>query len=169
MLDRDMLGVLDAVADYDRPKIQESVFVNKYLPYFSGKAGKDGAIAVWLDVAGSPYAEVHVCNGTQLLFTVPPLLNPDRRVLGRLNEISLHAALEQVQLHYNVAPALGENRMHEWIISRLGTDLIGLDLARRWNEIFKRYNLPLVPLPDDPSTHAKTDSGTAEECIFDDF
>lgn len=169
MLDRDMLSVLDAVADYDRPKIQESLFVNKYLPYFSGKAGKDGAIAVWLDVAGSPYAEVHVCNGTELLFTVPPLLNPDRRVLGSLNEINVSNALEQIQLHYNVAPALGENRMQEWIISRLGSDLVGLDLARRWNEIFKRYNLPLVPLPDDPSTHAKPNSETPEECMFDDF
>lgn len=169
MSDRDMLSVLNAVADYDRPKIQESVFISKYLPYFSGKAGKDGAIAVWLEVAGSPYAEVHVCSGTQLLFAVPPLLNPDRRVLGRLDEINVHAALEQVQLHYNVAPALGENRMQEWIISRIGTDLIGLDLARRWNEIFKRYNLPLVPLPDDPSTHAKTSDQPEGDCIFDDF
>lgn len=167
MDDNSMLSVLDAVAEYERPRIQEAEFVRKYLVYFTGETG-DAATAIWLEVAGSPYAEVEVCNGRDVLFIVPPLLNPDQRVLGTLDEISVFETVEQIQLHHSVHPGLGKSRMRDWIISRIGSDMSGLDLARRWNDIFRRYNRPLIPLPGEPTSTAGSPA-PSEYDSFDDF
>ena len=122
--DERQLEMLKAVADYDRPKLQESVFIKRYLHYFTGQAPVQLATAQWLEVAGSPFAEVDVYNGNEFLFRVPALLASNARTLDGLSNISVYRAAELVGAHYNVHPKLGDSKLHQLITSPIGNEAI---------------------------------------------
>lgn len=127
------------------PQLQESDFKHIWLPLFAGLDGP-APIERWMHVAGSPFAEVDVFNGSEYLFTVPPILSSDERVIEPLKKISVNAALDVIQLHYNYHPNIGRSKMDELLISKLGTGAAKLDYAVRMNAIFKRYGLPEIPI-----------------------
>lgn len=149
MDDRIMSQVVTALSEPDYPRIQESVFVRQYLPMFAANPEKvDGIIYVnaWINVAGSPFQAVDVYNGTEFLYRVPPLLNADDGMLKDLGRNgSIHETLQEAALKANVIPKLGEHHLRQWLTDRLGSGL-NLEIAKQWNAIFARYNLPTIPL-----------------------
>ena len=150
MNDRTMSEVVTALSRPDYPRIQESVFVKQYLPMFAANPEKvDGIIYVntWINVAGSPFQAVDVYNGSEFLYRVPPLLNSDDTMLKNIGRNgSIHETLQEAALKASVIPKLGEHHIRQWLTDRLGTGTINLDIARQWNLIFARYNLPQIPL-----------------------
>lgn len=168
--DERQLEMLKAVADYDRPKLQESVFVKRYLHYFTGQAPVQLATAQWLEVAGSPFAEVDVYNGNEFLFRVPALLASNARTLDGLSNISVYRAAELVGAHYNVHPKLGDSKLHQLITSRLGNRPEHRDVIRRWNVIFQRYDIPLIPLEGEVTPKGEPiKQEPVQEDVWDDF
>jgi hypothetical protein len=99
-----------------------------------------------MHVANSPFAEVDVFNGSEYLFSVPPLLSSDDSVTAPLRNLSVNAALDVIQLHYNYHPNIGRAKMDEMLISRLGSGAAKIDYAVRMNDIFKRYGLAEIPI-----------------------
>lgn len=165
--------VMEALDSAPREQIQEQEFVSVWLPLFAGLAGP-APIDRWLHVAKSPYAEVDVMAGDVKLFTVPPLLSGDNKLTSRFNEINVHHAIDEVQLHYNVHPGLGNAKMQSLLIDRVGKGTPRLTFAHRMNDIFTRYNLPLIPVqdidrPDAPVTGSVEKPLTAPTFTSEDF
>lgn len=165
--------VVEALESVPREQIQEQEFVSVWLPLFAGLAGP-APIDRWIHVAKSPYAEVDVMAGDVKLFTVPPLLAVDKQLTERFNEINVHHAIDEVQLHYNVHPGLGNAKMQNLLIDRVGKGSARIAFAQRMNEIFQRYNLPTMPVPgidrpDRPLDKADNTPTTAATFSSEDF
>lgn len=170
MLDDRQLEMLRAVADYDRPRLQESVFAKRYLHYFTGQAPVQLATAQWLEVAGSPFAEVDVYDGNTFLFRVPSLLMSNPRSLEGLKSISVYRAAELVGAHYNVHPKLGDSKLHQLITSKLSNQSENRELIRRWNVIFQRYGIPLIPLEGEiTAAGTPIPQQVVQQDVWDDF
>lgn len=135
----------EALFSAGNPQVQESEFKQVWLPLFAGLSGP-APIERWMHIAQSPFAEVDVFNGNEYLFTVPPLLSSDESVTDPLKKLSVNAALDIIQLHYNYHPNIGRSKMDEMLISKIGKGSAKLDYAVRLNAIFKRYGLPEIPI-----------------------
>lgn len=171
MDDRTMSDVVAALSTPDYPRIQESVFVKQYLPMFAADPARvDGIIYVntWINVAGSPFQAVDVYQGNVFLYRVPPLLNSDDTMLKNIGRNgSIHETLQEAALKASVIPKLGEHHIRQWLTDRLGTGNINLDVARQWNLIFTRYNLPLIPV--DGVDAPPVDGAVNEPVQFDSY
>jgi|JI8StandDraft_1071087.scaffolds.fasta_scaffold00954_10 hypothetical protein len=137
--------ISEALFTDGNPQVQESEFKHVWLPLIAGLSGP-APIERWMHIAGSPFAEVDVFNGNEFLFTVPPLLSSDESVTEPLKKLSVNAALDVIQLHYNYHPNIGRSKMDEMLMSKIGKGSAKLDYAVRLNAIFKRYGLPEIPI-----------------------
>ena len=160
------------LAASNKPTIQESQFISEFLPMFTADPRKvDGKIFVnaWINISNSPLAEVDVLRGNELLFTVPPLLHAPDSLLEVLDKSQAYQNISQAALKYNVMPKLGEAHMKRWMDGTIPKQEIAFEHVHRWNEIFKRYNLPTIPLPENKQVDEKpavTDLGGFE---YEDF
>lgn len=165
------IDAAEAVLAIEHPKIDEQNF-RKYLPLFMYRGDKtDNKLPVsdWLEVAGSPFMPVDVFNGKTYLFTVPPLLARQNRLDYLPSNFNISDVITQAKLKSEIMENLGENHLNEHLLSRL-PDEPPLDLsdAMVWNEIFKRYNLPLIPLPGVETDKGQTSSKN-EQVTFDGY
>lgn len=161
----------EAVLAIEHPSIDEQSF-RKYLPLFMYRAtSTDNKLPVsdWLAVAGSPFMPVDVYNGKVYLFTVPPLLARENRLDYLPANFNISDVITQAKLKSEVMERLGENHLNEHLLSRLPPPPpINLSDAMQWNEIFKRYNLPLIPLPG-MDKQKPTDKEQKEQVTFDGY
>lgn len=126
--------------------IQETIFRNYYLPCFAGFVSPQNWMLNWIQVAGSPTAEVIVQDASgQSLFQVPPLLATAKVILvnraGSLNDI-FH---RQELLKNSLGGKHSEYVFQE--LERKQQELnmpIQQDTSERWDAIFQRYNVPVV-------------------------
>lgn len=160
----EMKQVVTELSKLPNPRIQESEFIRDFLPMFAADPKRvDGPINVnvWLNVADSPYASVDVFNGLEYLYTVPPLLNADDTMLENIGQNgSVYATLTSASLKFAVMPKLGEAHLKQWMTDRLRSAHMPVDAAHAWNIIFKRYNLPLIELPDEVAVIKPTGKGS---------
>lgn len=150
--DEQIKHVVRELAENKNPAIQEAEFISKFLPMFSADPRRtDGTIFVnaWINVANSPFAEVDVMRGNELLFTIPPILYAPKNLLDALGGSNAYRNITDAALKYNVMPKLGEAAMQRWMKETVPNQDISYSHLLRWNEIFKRYNLPLYPVPNE--------------------
>lgn len=138
--------------------IPEEVFRNYYLPCFAGFVNPDNWIVNWIQVAGSPMAEVSVVdqNG-QEVFRVPPLLASSKAFLinraGSLNDIFSRQEL--------LKNSLG-NTHAEYVFQQLGhkseeiDHSVSQDALQRWKVIFNAYGI-VFNTPNTPQAQAGDD------------
>lgn len=160
-----IIDIAKQLVDGPKPRIDESIFIKNYLPLFSANIAKGSEekdfvpITAWLDVAASPFNEVEVVSGDQVLFVVPPLA-VDAKGLFKESESkkSIADVVVEASKRSEIMPKLGEMHLRQYLLNRLQEKTITLDIAERWNIIFKRYGLPVIPLPVDekPAVEAST-------------
>lgn len=128
------------------PHLPEPIFVNKFLPMFASKDPVD--VGEWLNVSGNAHNPVNVFdrNGT-ILFQVPPLLrgvaihNPGERSRS-FYEVAVNAENKS-----RLSPQYGQAYLEQELKNRLVDTPVEIDYILKWNEIFKRYNYPVIELP----------------------
>lgn len=161
-----------SLAESPNPSIQESQFIAEFLPMFSADPRNvEGKIFVnaWINISNSPFAEVDVMRGNERLFTVPPILHTPESLLSVLDKSEAYKNITQAALKYNVMPKLGEAHMQRWMDGTIPKQEVAFEHVRRWNDIFKRYNLPTIPLPDDKQVQEKPATADLGGFEYEDF
>lgn len=131
-------------------KLPEEIFVNYFLPYFSGLVpitkGSD-VIANWIGISGTAMAEVDVIdvNGNTL-FTVPALFDTD---IINITKYAKGESLEDIyskhNLYMNNLPVIANKKLNDDLFIKSESVIKSSsnydDNTIRWSNIFKRYNL----------------------------
>ena len=130
--------------------LPEKIFINNFLPYFSGKKDitpEDNPYAAWAEVAGTLTAEVAIINEhNQVLFMVPAIYNTE--ALGSLTDsknkdVSIQALVNLSNLERGISPIAAEagfkNNINEKIKKVNESSPKQVENEKRWNEIFARY------------------------------
>jgi hypothetical protein len=176
-LDPSIDEAFGALSQVEYPSIQEARFVNEFLPIFVGEAPA-ADISKWYAVCGHPYMPVNVFRGDEFIFRVPPMMRQAPKYLtdaSRGHTIFEHFSTAEKKRA--ILPVLGEAHLHDFVLSRIEQDPVGVDIARAWNSIFAAYGKPLIPLPDESAERVSTTAGTelptnadfTEEAWTDDF
>ncbi len=141
-------------------KLPERLFIELFLPYFSGEKSiaedSDGIIAKWISVAGSPANKVRIIDDDMnTLFVTPPLFSTS--ILNTLNNsgVSLSKIYHNYTLRKNNLPIVGERYLDDAMSDKaknLITDVVNLESERGWQDIFSRYNkINIISIKKDES------------------
>ena len=150
--------------------LPENLFVQYFLPYFSGKLPitRETTVMVdWVSIAGSPAAEVDVTGQqNQVLFTVPSLfdtniVNPSRKD----DSESISHIYDQYSLKNNNIPIVATRYLAQAMDSR--SDELINDVTQkdtRWDDILTRYG---IETPNQQKAIASVDEDPSEDLIYD--
>ena len=135
------------VSNSDNNVLPENIFVQYFLPYFSGKlpiTKQTSVMTDWVSVAGSPVAEVDIIDQqNQVLFTVPSLfdtkiINPIR---GDESE-SISQIYNQYSLKNNNIPIVATRYLSNAMDSKSEEILNEVQQKdTRWDNILNRYGI----------------------------
>lgn len=147
-LDKAYKGLVEDISDI-QTRLPEEVFVNYFLPFFSGKKTvehRPTVISEWIGVAGSPSSEVRVVDkvGNEL-FIVPGIYDTSYLTFQRKGGgADVDQLIDHARLISSNIPASGER----FITEALGNKLTKLDTPptsvineQRWISIFERYGI----------------------------
>jgi len=156
----DIGNVLIDVKDQDLVRMEERRFVAVFLPMFVGDevqlyADHGANVDTWRRLAGGAQKEVVIVDHNNAeLYRVPPLFDmeaikpfdskdPSRTVP------SISDMLARANMIAKQGPVAFQNYMDTELERRVNLISNGKrdesDYIKRWNEIFKRYNRPLIP------------------------
>lgn len=143
------------VTEYEYQKLPESLFVENFLPLFSGIVGsetKEGQelLRLWVIIARDNLNEVSIFSDDtgEILFNVPPLNTPDVLDIAHNKDRKLPSIDDILGLAEglsNTIPVRGANFFAKAMDTR--TDIIAANpdtikvskYTQRWQEIFTRY------------------------------
>lgn len=150
--------------------IAEQFFVDVFLPMFAGDehAPWGATPNMWVNMAKGPFNEVNVVNTQgELLFAVPAMVsqNAIKAIDGTGASARMQTVgnmVEMAKMYANRGPMAVQNVIKSELDKRsflFADKNISAENIRRWNEIFTRYNRPLLPTiatatASTPSTHA---------------
>ncbi len=139
------------VGKQDRRVIPEDLFVNEFLPYFSGqKSFSEGnnVLGNWVTVAGTPFAEVNVIDQSgNTVVTVPGLTTTLQHKLAERSGTPLHDIVVQAEVVGSQQQVLGNrylnNKLDEKQREIIGTVMPEalVSVKSQWDDIFKHYNV----------------------------
>lgn len=133
------------VEEQDVNILPEPIFVQHFLPYFSGQVAIDETSTIyaeWLSVSGGPHKPVDIIDQHgNVLYRVPPVYStynistdPDRPDIA-----SIIIAYSQHESHI---PGSGESMFHDEIKNYLDSmDVETREYIEQWTNIFRRYGL----------------------------
>ena len=151
-MEKDIYSLMNTYNKESVNKLPEHVFVDFFLPYFSGKLNlKDSEepITKWIGVAGTPTKEVDIIdnNTGEVLFRVPSLINTtklnitknDRRIASS-EILAMSARKADSGIPGNVESYLMS--VYPLKIQQIinGNEINKTDLGR-WKYIFNRYGI----------------------------
>ncbi len=128
--------------------LPENVFVEVFLPFFSGERSFDESndiIINWISIAGNPTKEVKIVDDIgNVLYTVPPIM--DTTCIDFKNDRKGQAIgniMANYELHKGQLPIVGKNYLDGSIDNRLKSltkdSEVLTENEKRWNSIFVRY------------------------------
>lgn len=141
---------LSDVAVKDIATIPERIFQYIFLPLFAGDENRAYPVTLenWAIHAGSPYRSVHVVDtNNNILFTVPPLF--DRAAINPVSDglASIAHVVATAGQYANIHPTQGIAYLNHELSNRALVMKVPPNVQanlKTWNEIFARYNRPLI-------------------------
>jgi len=138
----------------NNPKVRlpENVFVNYFLPFFSGTATAESinarnVISEWIGVAGTAMAEVDIIDVSgQVIFTVPALFDTDMiNIAAKQAGQSMSDIVNEYSLRKAGVPQAATNYLNTALFN-LGNGITRESnhadaIALRWAGIFQRYGI----------------------------
>lgn len=151
------LGPLLSNPTLNRAVLSEENFVKVFLPMFAGlpTAHPDITPNTWLNVARGPFNEVTVVDAKGVkLFDVPPYFAQDHsKPLDGTGPDAHMPSVSNMLMNARLLSSRGPTAMQNYIDSEMdrrkhmfGNEGDHTGDIVRWNEIFKRYNLPEISL-----------------------
>lgn len=131
--------------------IPENHFYHVFLPFFAQTGNPYNVnLGNWASKAGSYFSEMKVLNDKgEVVVTVPPILHRDA-VKPYDTDIDDHfsAGMNLVRVKGRIHPKMGLAELRRMLDHRLDAMIVGnvdvLGYVKRWNEIFKHYEYPLI-------------------------
>ncbi len=159
-------GMLDGAPVYTLP---ESVFVQYFLPRFTGQLQSANWIVEWISISGSPMAEVSIYddNTKQELYRVPPLFYTNN-LISQNKSVKLTDIFNRFEQINNNIPqaatnflftALGEKQKELWSNQNHET------VKAAWGRILSRYNL----IPTNTLTGSSLTNNSSDGSVDDYF
>lgn len=138
------------VVNAEKNKIPEEIFVNNFLPFFSGKVSltetKENVIGTWIGIAGSPSSPVDVIDSSgNVLYEVPAILKNeliDPVVVEQKR--SLPAILAEYRARNKNSPVIGNLFITQELEKKseeLTQNAPVNEVNEGWNQIMTRYGL----------------------------
>lgn len=132
----------DLVTKKENSQLPEQLFIDNFLPYFSGELEikkNPKVVETWIAIAGSPVAEVDLIDeNKEVVITVPPYFTSD---LINLHNTDNKKSLSDAYHEYNALnaglPAVAENfitKEYEKISNKLKVPLVSA-----WDKVFIKY------------------------------
>lgn len=135
-----MRGVLES---QENPKVNEDLFVSRYLPILADFSGKSPR-GIWMtEVSIHPYNSVDVMRGDKLIITVPPMSRRINFRQGGPGE-NVFEIINTAELKMRLSPVMGARYMQSSLESRLESVSDKEDLIVQWNRVFKHYGYPEI-------------------------
>ncbi|WJJ55242.1 hypothetical protein [Xanthomonas phage RTH11] len=147
----DVLEAMRELAEADKVEVarmSEPMFREHILPMLSAPAGARVDLTRWLEVAGTPLRAIDVVDDHtgETIFRVPALMRTIPTVAQQ--EVNFNTIVVESIAHENVHPAAADRYLFQQFSRvRTGHTLLDIPTARAWNDIRKRYDLPLIPIP----------------------
>lgn len=160
------------VVNTPKNKLPESLFVEHFLPYFSGDVndprvkGRD-VLTDWVSVAGTPMAEVDIIDEEQnVIFSVPALY--DTNIINLVKPKTGNAIADiyqEYELRKVGVPVAANNFLTNALLdkTRQLTNVEQNKTTQRWDAIYARYNTK--PSQVDPRASGNSDPAT--DVIYD--
>ena len=167
-MEKDIYSLMNTYNKESVNKLPEHVFVDFFLPYFSGKLNlKDSEepITKWIGIAGSPTKEVDIIdnNTGEILFRVPSLINTtklnvtknDRRIASS-EILAMSARKADSGIPGNVESYLMSvyPLKIQQLIKENDVDKDDLD---KWKYIFNRYGIEIQDDREETKQEIKRD------------
>lgn len=134
--------------DKSNYQLPEHVFVNNFLPYFSGQVKEDKNLPVtttWIAIAGTPMNPVDIVDETgEVLYTVPPLMSSNfLRTNENLRGKSFNEIFTRARNQANRLPVLGDRVLAEEASQKLNKMDVkpSIEEYSNWNNIYERYGI----------------------------
>lgn len=157
----------------DIRKLPENVFVYHFLPWFAGTStDKNVNAAAWVDIAGSANVPVHIVdNSGEILYTIPPLF--DRTIVQTSSADRDMPGMNHVLITFDQLSRISPRRAELYYLQELEKRKILDDKTIKlrekvkfWNDLFKRYGLPLIEV--NLKEDIKENKDTPPQLEFDD-
>lgn len=124
--------------------IPESLFVNYFLPFFTGKGNNPNWLMEWISIAGTPASEVRVFSDSthETLFYVPPTLNLNNFILPN-SDNNLGNIFTRYNMYNGNLPQEGATFLNRELEEKKKQlpQTVQQTYADNWINILKRYNL----------------------------
>lgn len=151
-----------------KPRLAESVFLDKYIALFvyrEGNTEKNYPVMDWLEISGTPFMEVDIVSDTtgEVIYTIPPILDSNRQSFNDSLQNSIGKEAGMLHAKSTDMPGLENMVISEQYANQVKSSGANLRFLERWNEIFERYKLPKFPT----KKSGMTNSATGETDEFD--
>lgn len=147
-------NAMNSILDRPIPSISLSLFESKYLALFNVQAFSEpnAPLMDWLEIADSPWNDVNVINDQtgEIEFVVPSLFSKDVDYFPS-DDYRITNEIEQTFVETARMPQIGEAYLQRNVLEMINmkTDV---ESAKRWNEIFARYNLEKFVIREEDGT-----------------
>lgn len=139
--EREALETISQLAVEDVPRVQESLFVARYLPILASTTPNTD-LTPWLEVVGNPYRSADVMNGDRVLFRVPPLFRRMPTKIHHSGRESVSEIVETSKLHAAQHPRAGEIFLDKHLSSNITSMGLAHDDLKDWDAVLVRYGYP---------------------------
>lgn len=157
-----------SVINPPNPRISEADFVRYFLPMFA-QTKEPVSVKEWLAVSQSPFMEVDVMSGEEVLFAVPPLMRhiPLATENGPRDSISEISALSE--LKDKQYPGSGDRFLERALSEKFSPIPVNPEHLIRWNDIFKRYGYPEIVTTAEAKAKIEAKQNPPEDLVYEDF
>ncbi|AFQ96753.1 hypothetical protein STRATTON_41 [Erwinia phage vB_EamM_Stratton] len=122
----------------------EAMFRRQGLPLLSGMLDNTFNEVAWENYVGNAFVPLQIVSDldhSQLLFTIPPLMNTGRSLQHIEGQVSLTEETENIRLQADIISEVGEQQMHQMIDSTLS----GIEqLSYLENAVAAKYKIDLL-------------------------
>jgi hypothetical protein len=152
---------LVGLVDTDVPKLPEHLFIARILPILTDTTGA-ADLGDWLLVAGTLNRPIDVVDGVgNVLFRVPPLQRTVRTISVREERPNYGNLVTHSELMRKNSPQAADMWLRQALDRNLPQGGVDLEPVHQLNEIFKRYNLPLLPVGESPAEEKQAEERKA--------
>ena len=137
------------VENVEKTKVPEPIFVDHFLPFFSGEHvdPRENRLSEWIAIAGSPMASVDVVDqNNNTVVTIPPVMNSDVISVTSSKMKPISTTFMQYDLEKTISPTGSSIALHNSLVERasgvISADSVTQNTVKEaWDNVFRHYGV----------------------------
>lgn len=155
---------VDQILDTPRPRIDYTLFRQKYLALFNPAAwpNRNAPVRDWLEISNTEFQVVDCYDGDTFMFEIPPLLNRNGVGIGRTSGYRVQTEiLRSIEEEGRMAP-LGDAYVRRNILPEVVTPDTDIESVKQWERIFQHFGITKFPDSEGKSAFQVEVAGKSE-------